>query len=98
MGVNKGNIIALVLLSTLLMLSCAEVPEEINHNVGGEVQVDFLLDKAIDVIEPFAEVGTGINPLIQDEEELYCNELGDCVTAGNFRKAADFLLRNINID
>ena len=78
---------------------CLDVSGEVehDHNIPEDISisVDFLLEDALLVLDPFAEVGIGIDPSILDDEEVYCNILGDCVTAKDFRDAAKFMLENL---
>ena len=94
---------ALVLLVGLMMLSgCSvEIDGEIEHDhqipEDISISIDFLVKDALKVLDPFASVGVGIDPFLADDDEVYCNILGDCVTAGDFRKAAIFMLENIEL-
>lgn len=72
------------------------IPEE--YTVGGEiegtmkVEIDFGLPEALVVLTPFANMGITIPLAVPDEEFVYCEDI-TCLSAGQFREAALFMLK-----
>lgn len=78
------------ILALISLVGC--VPDEIE--VKGTVDVNFLLKEALEVMAPFAEVGIRLPLDMPDSEELYC-EGTKCITAGDARDAAKFMLKTV---
>jgi len=82
----------LILIALALLLpACYEVPEDITMTH----EFDFLLDQAIKKLKPFGKVGAELDdPLMLDDDPLFCSVTA-CVTAGDFRDAAQYLFMEL---
>lgn len=91
----KFFMVGLIVLSSCMSHEVEGEVEVSDPTVTVEVEIKFLLEEALEIIDPFASVGATLDPLLPDEEIIYCTPTNQCVTAGDFRRAAWFMLENV---